>query len=85
MKKPCGCVSKRAKGALVMLAEATMKSLRSGKDGTLPYKGKVGPKTLAELEKAGYIVVLPDGRSARIAVTSKGGDKILEWHRMGWV
>ena len=85
MKKPCGCVSKKAKGALVMLAEATMKSLRSGKDGTLPYKGKVGPKILAELEKAGYVGIVMRGAETRIAVTDKGGDKILEWHRLGWI
>ena len=85
MKKPCGCVSKKAKRDLAMLAEATLKSLMRGKDGTLPYQGKVGPKTLAELEKAGYITFLLRGREQRIAVTDKGGDKILEWHRMGWI
>ena len=85
MKKPCGCVSKRAKAALLMLSEATVRNLRQGKDGTLPEKGKVGPKLLAELEKAGYIGRLYRGTERRIAVTDKGGDKILEWHRLGWI
>ena len=78
-------MSARAKRALLMLSRATVKRLVDGRNPTLPEKGKVGVKMLRELQSKGYIEPVEQRGTRRWAVTSLGGDKVLEWHRLGLV
>ena len=81
----CGCVSVRAKRALLMLSRATVRRLIAGRDPTLPEKGKVGVRMLRELQSKGYLELVKQRGARRWAVTSLGGDKVLEWRRLGLV
>lgn len=78
-------MSARAKRALLMLSRATVKRMVDGRNPTLPEKGKVGVKMLRELHDKGYIEPVEQRGARRWAVTTKGADKVLEWHRLGLV
>lgn len=78
-------MSLRAKRALLMLSRASVKRLVRGQSPALPEKGKVGLRTLRELAEKGYLEPVEHRGERRWLVTSRGADKVLQWHQLGLV